>query len=44
MKAVLVNLGCKVNKYEIDSIATILSSVGYEISYNHELKSKENDI
>ncbi len=36
MKAVLVNLGCKVNKYEIDSIATILSNVGYEISYNHE--------
>lgn len=36
MKAVLVNLGCKVNKYEIDSIATILNSVGYEISYNHE--------
>ena len=24
MKAVLVNLGCKVNKYELDSIATIL--------------------
>lgn len=36
MKAVLVNLGCKVNKYEIDSIATILSGAGYEISYNHE--------
>lgn len=36
MKAVLVNLGCKVNKYELDSIATILMQNGYEVSYNHE--------
>lgn len=36
MKAVLVNLGCKVNKYELDSIATILLNNGYEVSYNHE--------
>ena len=36
MKAVLVNLGCKVNKYELDSIATILINNGYEVSYNHE--------
>ena len=36
MKAVLVNLGCKVNKYELDSIATILIDNGYEVSYNHE--------
>lgn len=36
MKAVLVNLGCKVNKYELDSIATILLNKGYEVSYDHE--------
>lgn len=36
MKAVLVNLGCKVNKYELDSIATILINNDYEVSYNHE--------
>ena len=36
MKAVLVNLGCKVNKYELDSIATILIENGYEVSYEHE--------
>lgn len=36
MKAVLVNLGCKVNKYELDSIATILLNNGYKVSYNHE--------
>lgn len=36
MKAVLVNLGCKVNKYELDSIATILLEANYEVSYNHE--------
>lgn len=36
MKAVLVNLGCKVNKYELDSIATILLEANYEVSYDHE--------
>ena len=35
MRAVLVNLGCKVNKYELDSIATILQDAGYDVSYNH---------
>lgn len=36
MRAVLVNLGCKVNKYELDSIASILIENGYEVSYEHE--------
>ncbi len=35
-KVCLINLGCKVNKYEIDSMANILSSNGYQITYNHE--------
>lgn len=37
MRAVLVNLGCKVNKYELDSIATILQDNGYTVSYEHEV-------
>ena len=36
MKAVLVNLGCKVNKYELDSIATILQDAGFTVSYDYE--------
>lgn len=35
-KVCLINLGCKVNKYEIDCMATILNNNGYEITYNHE--------
>ena len=36
MKAVLINLGCKVNKYELDCVATILKENGIEVSYKHE--------
>lgn len=35
-KVCLINLGCKVNKYEIDSMANILANAGFEITYNHE--------
>ena len=37
-KVCLINLGCKVNKYEIDSMANILSSNGYQITYNQILQ------
>lgn len=36
MKAVLINLGCKVNKYELDCVATILKDNQVEVTYNHE--------
>lgn len=36
-KVCFINLGCKVNKYEIDSMANILYNAGYNITFNHEL-------
>ena len=32
MKAVIYNLGCKVNKYECDCLARILEERGWEVS------------
>ncbi len=36
MKAVVFTLGCKVNKYESDSLANSLLEMGYEVSSNLE--------
>ena len=36
MKVGLINLGCKVNKYELDSVATILIDAGHTITYEHD--------
>lgn len=36
MKAVVYNLGCKVNKYECDCLAHMLAERGYEVSENLE--------
>ncbi len=35
-KACLVSLGCKVNKYEIDCMANILKSAGWQVTLKHE--------
>lgn len=35
-KVCFISLGCKVNKYEIDSMANILYNAGYNITFNHE--------
>ena len=36
MKVVVYNLGCKVNKYECDSMVKALREKGYEVSENLE--------
>ena len=36
IKVSLINLGCKVNKYEIDCMANILNNAGFEVTTNHE--------
>lgn len=35
-KVCLISLGCKVNKYEIECMATILNNAGYLVTLNHE--------
>lgn len=35
-KACLISLGCKVNKYEIDCMATILHDAGWQVTTEHE--------
>lgn len=35
-KVCLINLGCKVNKYENDCIASILNDAGFLVTLNHE--------